>query len=73
MSELFQTQNLEVQYKSWALSIGKSEKTVKNYIGALKGSIPNWLNDVGIATESLMSISSHETYSEIVAKVLLLE
>jgi predicted restriction endonuclease len=76
MSKNFQTQNLgclELQYKSWALSIGKSEKTVKNYIGALKGSIPNWLNDEGIATESLMSINSHETYSEVIAKVLLLE
>tara|TARA_R110001583_G_scaffold112917_6_gene263182 strand:- start:69949 stop:70692 length:744 start_codon:yes stop_codon:yes gene_type:complete len=76
MSELFQTQKLgylEVQYKSWALSIGKSEKTVKNYIGALKGSIPNWLNDVGIQTGSLMSIRSHENYSDVVAKVLLLE
>ncbi|WP_028862783.1 HNH endonuclease [Psychromonas aquimarina] len=65
--------DLEIQYRRWALSIGKSDKTVKNYIGALKGSIPNWLEDAGIPTANLMTISSHSVYSMVAAKVMLVE
>lgn len=62
--------NFEVQYKRWALSIGKSEKTVKNYIGALKDSIPKWLWSVGIEAENLMSITSHQRYSIVAAEAM---
>jgi len=62
--------DLEVQYKRWALSIGKSDKTVKNYVGALKGSIPNWLTGVGIEVENLMSIGSHDIYNRVVTQAL---
>jgi len=65
--------NFEIQYKRWALSIGKSEKTVKNYVGALKGSIPNWLGTVGIEEENLMAITSHQRYSIIAAKAMKIE
>jgi predicted restriction endonuclease len=59
---------LEDQYGRWAKSIGKSEKTIKNYVGALKNSIPNWLNDAGITKQSLLSISSYYEYETIVNK-----
>lgn len=62
--------NFEVQYQRWALSIGKSEKIVKNYMGALKGSIPNWLESVGIKAENLMEITSHQHYSIIATKAM---
>jgi len=65
--------NFEVQYQRWALSIGKSEKTVKNYMGALKGSIPNWLESVGIKAENLMEITSHHEYSIIATKAMQVE
>ena len=59
---------LEEQYSRWAKSIGKSEKTIKNYIGALKNSIPNWLNDAGVTKQSLLSISSYYEYENVVSK-----
>jgi predicted restriction endonuclease len=59
---------LEDQYCRWAKSIGKSEKTIKNYVGALKNSIPNWLNDAGVLKQSLLSISSYYEYETIVNK-----
>lgn len=65
--------NLEVQYQRWALSIGKSEKTVKNYIGALKVSIPNWLEGAGISSENLLSIGSYDHYRNVASKVMQVE
>ena len=59
---------LEDQYGRWAKSIGKSDKTIKNYVGALKNSIPNWLNDAGVAKQSLLSIGSFVEYENIVSK-----
>jgi hypothetical protein len=52
-------QPYEEQFSCWAKSIGKSDKTIKNYTGALKGSIPNWLNDAGISQVNLMAIDSY--------------
>jgi predicted restriction endonuclease len=65
--------NLEVQYKRWALSIGKSDKTVKNYIGALTGTIPNWLDTAGMKAGNLMAITSHQEYSIVAAKAMQVE
>ncbi|WP_133309263.1 hypothetical protein [Parashewanella curva] len=54
---------LEQQYARWAIKLGKSEKTVKNYLGALKSSIPSWLNgsgsDSGYVYQSLLSVSNY--------------
>ncbi|WP_299265234.1 hypothetical protein [uncultured Psychrosphaera sp.] len=65
--------SLEVQYQRWALSIGKSEKTVKNYVGALKGSISNWLYDAGISKDNVLSIGSYAQYSVVASKALQIE
>ena len=59
---------LEDQFGRWAKSIGKSDKTIKNYVGALKNSIPNWLNDAGLAKQSILSIGSFVEYEKIVSK-----
>ncbi|TLU65295.1 HNH endonuclease [Thalassotalea litorea] len=59
---------LEVQYGRWAKSIGKSEKTINNYVGALKNSIPNWLNEAGLTKQSLLSIGSYVEYENVVSK-----
>ena len=59
---------LEDQYGRWAKSIGKSDKTIKNYVGALKNSIPNWLNDAGVTKQSLLSVGSFVEYENIVSK-----
>ena len=60
--------SLEEQYIRWSKSLGKSDKTIKNYTGALKNSIPNWLNDAGVAKQNLLSIASPFEYQEIVSK-----
>ena len=49
-------EDLTLRFSRWAISIGKSEKTVKNYVGALGGSISNWLEDAGL---SLGKITEH--------------
>ncbi|WP_157981959.1 HNH endonuclease [Aliidiomarina sedimenti] len=49
----------EEGFKRWALSIGKTEKTVANYTQALKTSIPNWLSDAGQWHTNLLSISDY--------------
>jgi predicted restriction endonuclease len=60
--------SLEDQYGRWAKSIGKSDKTIRNYVGALKNSIPNWLSDAGVAQQSLLSIGSYFEYEQIISK-----
>jgi predicted restriction endonuclease len=60
--------SLEDQYVRWAKALGKSDKTVKNYTGALKNSIPNWLNDAGVAKQSLLSVGSYFEYEKIINK-----
>jgi predicted restriction endonuclease len=59
---------LEDQYGRWAKSLGKSDKTIKNYTGALKNSIPNWLSDAGVAKQNLLSIGSYFEYESIISK-----
>jgi hypothetical protein len=62
-------QNYEEQFSQWAKSIGKSDKTIKNYTGALKGSIPNWLRDAGIVQVNLMAIGSYFEFEKIIMQL----
>ena len=48
----------EDSFALWARSVGKSEKTVRNYIGALKNSIPNWLSNHDLCHQDIFSITS---------------
>ncbi len=50
------------KFKNWALAIGKSEKTVKNYIGAINGSISTWLNDAHITNKNLFEIDDYRQF-----------
>ncbi len=61
--------SLEDQFQRWGRSVGKSEKTLKNYAGALKSSIPSWLENAGLPCESLLSVSSFYEYENIVSQV----
>jgi len=65
--------SLESQYQRWALTLGKSESTVKKYTTALKGSISNWLLDAGVSQDNLLSISSYAKYSVVASKALQVE
>ncbi|WP_299773026.1 HNH endonuclease [uncultured Pseudoteredinibacter sp.] len=45
-----------LSFHQWLVSIGKSEKTAKNYSGAIQSSISNWALDGNIIKESLSEI-----------------
>ncbi|MGQ8366861.1 HNH endonuclease [Glaciecola sp. 1036] len=60
--------SMEEQYGRWAKSIGKSDKTIQNYLGALKNSIPKWMDEVGVSDKGLLGISSFTEYQKIVSK-----
>ena len=66
------TQNLSElgdQFKRWALEIGKSEKTAKNYISALKTTMPNWMNDLGHDAKSIFELSSLSEFKQFEQKL----
>ncbi len=43
----------------WLIDLGKSEKTAKNYLGAVRGSISNWLMDAGQIQEPITDVKSY--------------
>jgi len=49
-------------YYQWLVDIGKSEKTASNYLGAIKGSISNWLMDSGELEQPLTDINSYRKF-----------
>jgi len=51
-------EDLSEQFYRWLITIGKSEKTAKSYVGAIKGTISNWANEGNIASQNLISIQS---------------
>ncbi|WP_105901906.1 HNH endonuclease [Vibrio gangliei] len=59
ISNLSDTEGLFYQ---WLLDIGKSEKTAKNYLGAIRGSISTWMIDAGMISEPLTGISSYQQF-----------
>ena len=66
------TQNLSElgdQFKRWALEIGKSKKTAKNYISALKTTMPNWMNDLGHDAKSIFELSSLSEFKQFEQKL----
>lgn len=56
----------EEGFQLWARAIGKSEKTVKNYTGALKNSISNWLSDSGVTKQNILTIQDYFELSRII-------
>lgn len=57
-------EDLSQRFNCWAISIGKSEKTVKNYLGALNGSIAAWVKEAGLTENSITECNNlHDFYS----------
>lgn len=54
--------DLATLYYQWLVDIGKSEKTASNYLGAVKGSISNWLMDIGEIDVRLTDINSYRKF-----------
>lgn len=49
-------------YYRWLLDIGKSEKTANNYLGAIRGSVSNWLMDADEICEPLTEVKSYKQF-----------
>ncbi|WP_166425502.1 HNH endonuclease [Paraglaciecola sp. 20A4] len=60
----------EQQYTAWSSSLGKSEKTIKNYLGALRTTIPRWLMEWGYTIPSFLDIKNAEELSAIMTDTL---
>ena len=56
------------RFERWALDIGKSEKTIKNYSGAIKGSLSKWIDEAGLSNKNLFEINSYSDYHSLVEK-----
>lgn len=60
---------LEEQFSRWMQLQGKSEKTIKNYTGAMKSSLSNWASDAHITDKNLISVASYFEYKTIATKL----
>lgn len=49
----------------WLLDTGKKEKTARNYLQALNGSIPNWMAEHGLLSEPLTEIKNYSKVHEL--------
>ncbi len=60
--------NLPELFTLWLHTIGKSDKTAKNYLQAVQNSISKWLADAGLVSESLTEIRSYRKVYELTEK-----
>ncbi len=60
--------NLPELFTQWLHTIGKSDKTAKNYLQAVQNSISNWLADAGLVAEPLTEIRSYRKVYELTEK-----
>ncbi|MCG9786481.1 HNH endonuclease [Vibrio mediterranei] len=60
-------------YYQWLLDLGKSEKTATNYLGAIRGSISNWLMDANEIREPLTEVKSYSRFVSLEAKAKTME
>lgn len=58
-------EDLSQRFSRWAVSIGKTEKTVKNYLGAINGSISNWLQESGVRNYQITECNNIDDFYSI--------
>lgn len=58
-------EDITVFFEQWAKGIGKSDKTIKNYLGAIKGSISGWVRDADLIDDGLLSVHSYNRFKEV--------
>lgn len=58
-------EDLSTQFHRWLLAVGKSEKSAKNYVGAVKGSLSTWASDAHLSDHNLIAIHSHSEINRI--------
>lgn len=59
-------EDLSKDFSEWALNLGKSQKTVKNYVGALKGPMSTWNSEAGVTTTRLTEIHDVSEYQKLI-------
>ncbi len=62
-------QNRRKQFSRWADSIGKSERTIKSYAGALNNTLPKLLQSSGDTIESFFNVGSVEQYQKLARRI----
>ncbi|ELR63789.1 putative type II restriction endonuclease [Photobacterium marinum] len=56
-------------FQQWLLDIGKSEKTAKNYLQAIRGSISNWMYENQLVDQPLVEVKSFSQFHRLVEKI----
>ncbi|WP_290539066.1 HNH endonuclease [Alcanivorax sp.] len=62
-------QNRRKHFSHWADSIGKSERTIKSYAGALNNTLPKLLQGEGELIESFFDVGSVELYQRLSKRI----
>ncbi len=62
-------QNRRKHFSHWADSIGKSERTIKSYAGALNNTLPKLLQHSGDTIESFFDVGSVEQYQQLAQRI----
>jgi len=60
--------NLPELFTQWLHNIGKSDKTAKNYLQAVQGSVSQWLAGAGLVSEPLTELRSYRKVYELTEK-----
>jgi len=63
-------EDLSEQFYRWLLLMGKSERTAKSYVGAIKGTISQWAADAEITDQNLISISGYSTFGFVMERLV---
>ena len=56
-------------FESYLVSVGKSEKTARNYAGAIRGPISAWANENGLTNKALMDFDQLLEFETIAAGI----
>ena len=58
-----------MDFETWLLKVGKSERSARSYAGAVSGVISTWAMEAGLTDCSLMDMRSVKQYSELINKI----
>jgi len=56
--------DMSSRYRQWLMDVGKTEETAGKYLGAIRGSISNWLMETGDICEPITSIKSYRQFTK---------
>lgn len=62
-------ENLGDQFARWLIDTGRSEKTAKNYVQALRSTISKWTQDEAITERNLLSFTGYESFSTVAEQI----